>query len=364
MLGKLFFLLLVSYFFLALEVRGQEVVCETNKFTSRLPPKYISTLEPTNPINLTGMVAVITGCSSRGSNIASGQAGALARLLHDEDGMVVICLSRHPKPVDATWDEHIVFDLRDRAKSTRFVEVLLPALLNKYNKTRVNYLGLIAGQMQFVYPQDNNAETEEALILNNYLAHRFLEDKMRRANLLKRNGYTRISWRSSIAAFGTTGMSLPYEQSKLLVTNRVRRATMDDMRLGYEIVSTVIHPDTVSNVSIVCDTDVPLINDEVCGYITEGMRLMCPFPAVSVLTTALDTALMERSLMRTKPQHLENVAWAIDAAFPLDAYGHNWDDKWRKLYFDSDPRCYARAWIQDFQGGGKAVLCSEKMAKC
>ena len=355
---------IVVLFCIQTYVSTQEVTCEPNKFTSRLPPKYDPSLEPERPINLTGMVAVITGCSSRGSHIASGQAGALARLLHDEDKMIVICLSRHPKPLDATWDEHIVFDLRDTGKVSRFVNFLLPNILESYNATRVNYLGLFAGQMEFVYPQDNNAETEEALIVNNYLSLRDLEDKMRRANLLKRNGYTRISWRSSIAAFGTTGMSLPYEQSKLLITNRVRRATMDDMRLGYDIVNMVTHPDTVSNTSVSCDTDVPTINNEVCGYITNNMRNSCPFPAVPVLTTALDTALMERSLMRTKPQHLENVAWTIDAAFPLDAYGHNWHDKWRRLYLDSDPRCYAKAWIQDYAGMGKAVLCSVKMGAC
>jgi NAD(P)-dependent dehydrogenase (short-subunit alcohol dehydrogenase family) len=309
---------------------------------SFFPPKYDPSLEPANPLDLTGMNAIVTGDSK-------GQGHAIATLL-TQQGVNVYGIARTKENdiPNMTWN-HYKGDITKESDVKNFIKKLTKP--NQWNVTRIHIMILNAGRVGYIYIQDNDVDTITQPIETNFLGNYRVWDMARRAGLLPETGYTRVGWTSSVSAFSSLDAVEAYGYSKTLIVDHVKRMVIRDTSYGSEVFTFTIAPDRViTNIS--CNSYLPKVKTEVCSFITTPIRQNgCPTPlppdTPNGPTLPVDVAKFYLTILRD-PAPVYNIR-VIEATAAKDPCGNKWE-RWIDLWNNCNPGRMAEIWTDEFMG--------------
>lgn len=358
MTSKIFILAILALTLFVSNATSQSTYCSgpEEDYAYYFPYKYNSSdpsLQLTSPKNLTGKVVVITGGVSKDGML--GQAGVLAWLAKNREGAIVFTMSRNEALPEVNW-HHFVGDIRSNGAVHSFLKYVKRTLKRQYNMNnpKIDYFGLIAGEMEWAYYQDVDYATQRAMIDNNYGGNYMVWDVARSEDFDLLHNETVTGFTVSTAAVAPTGNTKAYDQSKVLLWNHIWQQEFEDIRNNTGRHNYGLFPDAVSNVSITCDTMIPSVEVEECLYLNKNSRKFCPFPLFPYTTNALDTA--EYHLLIWKGFRPNTSYFFINSAFPIDKVGYNWDT-WVPLRYTASPRCYATTFLSQFNR--IAAQCTE-----
>jgi hypothetical protein len=344
MVNKIFLIALSTIVLFSINY-AQATYCEDEPNFVTFPYQYNSSIESPHPTNLTGKVIVVTGGVSKANML--GQAGMFAWITTNVDKAIVFTISTNPAIHGVVNWHHFVGNITCHEDVVAYVAYVKFTLKTQYRMSnpKVDVFALIAGALEWAYGQDNSYLTQRALIDNNYGGNYDVWDTARSSNFDLLHNTTITGWTVSTAAFGPTGNTKGYDQSKVLIWNHIHQEIEDDMRNGSGRYTYGLFPDSVSNTSITCNTRTPLVPIEECAALNAGGRAFCPFPIFPGQTTAYDTAMMHRAIIRGANPSAS--FFVVNSPTAVDPEGGNWGD-WIKLRYNASPQCYARTWLDKF----------------